>query len=352
MIDWTKSMIQTFEYYIVDPRTWGDDKKLTNVKSCTINYDSTASTLGSATIDITGDIEECYVRIYLVAFQNGETDKRPLGTFLVQTPSSSFDGKITENSLDAYTPLIELGENPPPIGYSINKDQNIMDIAYRLIREHVRCPVVKTECETKLTNHFVSNTDDTWLTFISDLIANAKYSFELDDLSRILFSPNQGTASLQPVHTFNDGNSSILYPKITKKRDLYGIPNVIEVSYSNNNKKYYSRVVNNDPNSPISTVNRGREITKRITDPQLTGVPTQGEIDLYAKQLLKEASTLEYEVTYTHGYYPVKIGQCVRLNHEKFGLNGVKARIITQSIKCEPGCPVTETAVYTEKLWG
>ena len=47
-----------------------------------------------------------------------------------------------------------------------------------------------------------------------NLISNAKYSFDLDELGRILFSPNQDIASLQPVWTYVDGNSSILYPDI------------------------------------------------------------------------------------------------------------------------------------------
>ena len=42
MPNWKESMQQTFEYYIVDPDTWMDTKKLDNVKTCTINRDSSA----------------------------------------------------------------------------------------------------------------------------------------------------------------------------------------------------------------------------------------------------------------------------------------------------------------------
>ena len=40
MADWLKSMQQTFEYYIVDPRTWKDMQLINNVKSCSINRDT------------------------------------------------------------------------------------------------------------------------------------------------------------------------------------------------------------------------------------------------------------------------------------------------------------------------
>lgn len=352
MVNWTESMQQTFEYYIVDPGTWRDVKQLNNVKSCSINRDLETDTLGSATINVTESVGECYIRIYLVTIQNGVKEKHPLGTFLVQTPSSSFDGKIRNVTMDAYTPLLELKENPPPLGYSLLKGDNIMSKAYQLVRENARAPVVGTECSTTLYNDFVSNTDDTWITFLIDLIANAKYEFMLDELGRILFSPKQDTASLQPVKTFDDGNSSILYPEMSLDHDLYGIPNVVEVVYSSGDDTYHARVVNDDPNSPISTVNRGREIIYRVTNPDLVANPTDFQIQEYAKQLLRELSSIEYTVTYTHAYCPVRIGDCVRLNYSKAGITDIKAKVISQTIKCEPGCPVTEKAVFTTKLWG
>ena len=352
MPDWSESMQQTFEYYIVDPLTWRDKSQINTVKSSTVSRDSEAETLGSASIDITKSLGECYVRIYLITIQNGIRERFPLATVLVQTPSSKFDGKVTETTVDAYTPLLELKENPPPLGYSILKDENVMTIAYQLVREHARAPVVSAESTTNLHYDFVAETSDTWLTFIKDLIANAKYEFALDEMGRILFSPYQDTASLQPVWTYTDDNSSILHPEITFNHDLYGIPNVVEVVYTNGGDYLQARVVNDDSNSPTSTVNRGREILYRDTNPSLNGNPTQAYIQEYAEQLLRELSSVEYSISYTHAYCPVRLGDCVRLNFTKAGLNGVKAKVISQSIKCEPGCPVTEKAVYTKRLWG
>lgn len=352
MVDWLSSMQQTFEYYIVDPATWRDAKKIENVKSCSISRDSDVGTLGSASINITESVGECYVRIYLITIQNETKERHPLGTFLVQTPSTSFDGKVRNLSMDAYTPLLELKETKPPLGYSVMKGTNIMTIARQLTQENTRAPVVPASCDTNLFSDFVAETDDSWLTFLTDLLLNAKYSYDLDEMGRILFAPEQDTASLQPVWTYNDDNSSILYPNLNMDHDLYGIPNVVEVIYSHGNGYYYSRVVNDDPNSPTSTVNRGREIIHRVSDPDLIGDPTENQIDEYANRLLRELSSLEYTITYTHGYCPVRVGDCVRFNYSRADLKNVKAKVISQTIKCEPGCPVTEKAVFTNKLWG
>jgi hypothetical protein len=437
MIDWTKSMSRTYEYYIVDPDTWRDKQLLRTIKDSTINRDSEVETRGSATIDIAESVGECYIRIYLIATQNGETAKVALGTFLVQTPSSSFNGKIRNVSMDAYTPLLELKENRPPLGYSLLKGENIMDASYLLIRDKVRAPVVKPSCDTNLEYDFVADPNDTYLSFNADLIANASYNFDVDEMGRILFAPKQDVASLQPVWTYTDDNSSILYPELSMDHDLYGIPNVVEVTFSTSSETYHTRVVNDDPNSPTSTINRGREIVYRTTNPEALGMvitkvpvlyevlyfkginapimpglpgigismrpqfiattnrltfspkeqipidphdPEYGEnvsapsyqiyksneedgviyyyigyetpqMTEYAERLLAELSSIEYTVSYTHGYCPVRVGDCVRLNYARAGLKNIKAKVISQSIKCTPDCPVTEKAVFTTKLW-
>lgn len=360
MADWLSSMQQTYEFYTVDPITWKDSKLLTQVMACTINRDSSAETLGSATFDMTESIDESYIRVYLVTIQNGVTEKHPLGTFLVQTPSSDFDGKVKSISADAYTPLLELKEKQPPLGYAImkSKSETVMDFVYKLTDENARAKVVQAKHEKTLDSDYVANADDTWLSFLIDLMATAKYKFDLDEMGRIMFKPDQETASLQPIWTYNDDNSSILQPDITVDRDIYGIPNVVEIVYSDGylspsgSKNYYKKVSNNDPNSQTSIVNRGREITKRITNPSFIGTPTEAEVEEYAKKILKESSTIEYSITYTHGYCPVRLGDCIMLNYKRAGLKNIKAKVVHQSIKCEPGCPVTEKAVFTTELWG
>lgn len=351
MPDWTKSMTRTFEYFVVDPKTWKDVKRIDTVKSCSISRDGETDTLGSASFELFGDIDECYVRVYMITIQDGKQERHPLGTFLCQTPSTSIEGVVRNTTVDAFTPLIELKENPPDLGYSILKGENIMDNAYRIVRENARAPVVKATSDETLYDDFVSNTEDTWMTFTKDLILNAKYEFGLDELSRIIFLPQQELESLQPVWTYTDDNSSILLSSMTVNYDLYDIPNVVEVICSTSTGIYSARVVNDDPNSPTSTVSRGRELKYRETKPSLSGDPTQSMVDEYAELLLKSLSTLQCTISYTHAYCPVRLGDCIRLNYTMAGLNNIKAKVISQSISCKPECTVSEKAVFPIKLW-
>lgn len=351
MPNWLESMQQTFEYYVVDPITFKDTRQLKNIISSSINRDSSADTLGSASFDTTEMLGECYIRIYLVTIQNGVKEKIALGTYLVQTPSYSFDGKVKKSNLSAYTPLMELKENYPPIGYFIYSGSKIMSEAVNLLRKSCRAPVLDINDDATIPYNFIADIEDTWLSYISSLVTNAKYSLDLDEMGTIIFSKKQDIASLQPIWTYNDDNASIIYPDQSIEHDFYGIPNVVEVIYSNGSVNLNVTVVNDDPNSPTSTVSRGRKITYRDTSPEVTGTPDLEQLKTYAEQLLRNLSTVEYSISYTHGYCPVRVGDCVRLNFNKIGFTDIKAKIISQKIKCEPGCPVSEKAVFTRKLW-
>lgn len=360
-LDWTSSMQQTYEFYKVNPRTWLDEAPIKDIRSCTINRDSSDDTLGSATFDGVGMDGEFYIRVYLMPIQNGRKYKVPLGTFLVQTRLSSYTGKRETLNIEAYTPLIELKEKYPPVGYALLKGDDILKTAGTIVDENIRAPVVKNESVIKTVTNpggFVSELDDTWLSYLTSLLANAKYEFDMDALGNIMFKPITDPVTMRPVFTYSDDNSSIIYPEVTMDYDLYNVPNVVEVVISNGLGYYKARAANNDPNSKISTVSRGREVVHRTTNPDdliATDVSTiagKQYLDDYAKDLLKTLSTIKRTINYTHGYCPVRIGDCIRFNYERANIRNIKAVVESQSISCVPGCPVTEKAVYTERLWG
>ena len=355
MIDWTRSMQQTYEFYTVDPDSWGDKEKITTIESCSISRDATVDTLGSASFDCSDILDEQYVRVYLRVKQDGINDRVCLGTYLTQTPSDKFDGKRNNISLDGYTPLIELKQDNPSLGYTVRKDTPIMDTVYRLCVEHMRAPVLAAKNDKNLYNHFVANSDDTWFSYILDLMSNANYNFGLEPDGSVIFEPHIELQAMRPVWSYDDGNSSILLPEITNDRDLFNVPNVVEVVYSTDSEILTSVAINDDPNSITSTVSRGHIVRHRETSPNIAenmkGDNAQSYLDTYAERLLRNLSNVEHQLTYSHGYCPVRLGDCVLLNYERAGLRNVRARVIKQDIDCTTGCTVSETAIYTTQLW-
>lgn len=353
-IDWFSSMKQVFTYFEVDPGTWKDVRRLMYIMDApTIKRDKTTDTIETASFKTSEQFKECYIRVYLNVTQNGiEFPRISFGTFLVQTPSGSTDGKLLTTNLDAYSPLLELKDVFPDIGFTIPKNHNILDSVYELVRNATRAPVVPASDGTLISSDFTAESDENMLDYTKALLAAAKFEFSLDEYGRILFSPIQLVSSMQPVFTFNNDNSSILYPDATNDFDLYGVPNVVQVSFTDtqNGINFYYEAVNDDPGSPSSIPVRGRRVVHREINPTLTGTPTQAFIEQYAKQLLESLSTIDHTISYSHGYCPVRVGDCVRLNYNKAYLKNIKAKVTSQSIECKAGCVVDETATYTVNL--
>lgn len=351
MPDWTKSMQQTYEYYSVDPITWRDDAILDTIEKCDITRDLSLDTLGSANIDLLNTIGEKYVRCYLITVQNGVREKTPLGTFLVQSPTETFNGKRSKLSAEAYTPLIELKEGSPALGFYISKNSNVMSNVSFFTKNNLRAPVISSSNHKKIEYDYVADVEENWLTYLSSLLSTIDYSYFIDPMGNVLYTPRQSAEKMNYIWTYDESNSSILHPEITIDHDIYGIPNVLQLVYSTENETKEITVKNDDSNSPLSIQNRGREIFRRITDPDVQGYPSDDYYRRYAEDLLKNLSTVEYTVSYKHGYCPVTIGDCVLLDCPSAGLNKVKAKVISQKISCRPGCQVSEKAIYTNKLW-
>lgn len=350
-MDWTKSMAQTFEYYEVDPISWREIRRIDTIVSSSIERNISNALISSADISSTEDFSECYIRIYLKVRQDGEEDRYSLGTFLIQTPSVSFDGKIRTNKLTAYSPLIELKDKMPPLGFTVMKQQIIMDVVNDLTADNIRVPIVETSNNTdRLVDNFVADPNDTWLDYLSSLMSYGQYSFFLDEESRILFRKSQKYETLSPKWIFDTSNSSILVPSVSIERDLYGIPNVLEVTCNLSSGPFMVTIRNIDTDSPISIPTRGREVIKRISNPEIPGNPTPDMVKEWAKDQMMSLNSLEYTVKYTHGYCPVNIGDCVRLDYPEAGLDRVQAFVIAQSLDCSTSCQVSETATYVQKI--
>lgn len=367
-IDWTASMKQTYEFYIVNPQSGMNVSKLDKVTGATINRDITSDTQVSGSIEYDGELDEVYVRIYLVVEQGTELEKIPLLTMLCQSPSIKYNGKRKTTSITGYSPLIELQNVYPPIGYTIPKAKagtSIFKLIPDICRANIRCKVldmynsdgVYDISQVILTEPIVSDPQKSWFELVNELLQAAGYFARVDEFGVVYFSKKQQISKMTPIWTFDVNNSSILSQDISIDRDLYGIPNVVEVvTVCTDGNTINCRAINNDISSPVSVASRGREVVRRLINPESLGKITsdsQGQDMLlnYAYEQLEEASTLQYTVSYSHGYCGVNIGDCVRINYPAAGIINEKAYVINQKISCKTGCTVEETARFTKKLF-
>lgn len=346
-IDWTAPMQQVLAYYEVDPVTWRDIRQIDTVVSCTVTRDSSTPTLESARFAIDGEpMGEGWVRCYLDATQDGQEERVPVGTWIVQTPIRKLDGRVEELSAIAYSVLHPLREAMPPVGFSLPTGADCAEQAASCL-EHGPAPVQGCNGGTKLSEPYVAPISASWLDVACTLAASAGLTVGFDGTGTIHLTPSTPASALLPTWSFRDDESSILLPEASDSDDWYGMPNVCTVVCGH----MVGRAVNDDPGSAVSTVSRGREVELRVTDPkELKEGCTQEEVDLAARMRLQEASCMERAVVISHGFCPVGLGNCIDLDYRAMRLAG-NAVVTRQVVELSTGVKIDTTAALKQQMW-
>ena len=348
-MDWTRNMALSFAYRVVEPTTWRDREVLDTVSSCHIVRDLEMDTLGQATLTIVdADDGERWIRCYMNAEQDGREERVCMGTFLVQTPRRSSNGRFTSYDCTAYTSLHVLAEAKPNTGYALAAGSNCVEAAESICRSYGLAPVIAPISDSVLDDHYVAPSDASWLDIAKTLLASVGMKPEVDPYGRIVFAPDIPAYAMSPSWTFRDDETSIILPGVSEEMDWYHLPNVCVVSTPSG---ITGRAENSDPDSRLSTVSRGREVTLKIDDPdELRAGCTQATADAFALRKLREESVMERVANVSHGYCPVTIGDLVRVEAPSLSLV-TDAIVSKQEMDLGTAITVNATLKCREVMW-
>lgn len=353
LIDWDNEMAQSFSYYEVSPATWQVVRKIPEIVSAELTFDADDALWASATFEARQDVGESVIRAVMTARQGREEHTAVLGTFLAQTVSRTRGSTGPAWSVDAYSPLLELADDSPPLGYYVPKGANVLASVCDLAVEHCRAPVVRAEGTAVLAEAFVAAPEETWLDLIEGLAARASRTLGVDPMGRIVLMPARASSAMRPVCALGASGHRIMRPDVTDERDLFGVPTSVQLVWSGPDGVSLSATAHNDnPDSSTSREARGRTILLRETDVDLPETMSLGDAGLalsrMASDRLAEEGCLEHSVSYERGYLPnVGVGSCVYIEDEALGVAS-RAVVSKQTISCQTGCKVAETAKYTE----
>lgn len=348
-MDWHRSMRQTPRYCEVDPASWRDVRVLDSVVSCKVTRDVDGDTRESAQITFDGPLSgEMWVRCYLDCEQDGKAERVPVGTWLVQTPSRKLDGKVSEVSAVAYSALHPLREEKPPVLWHAAMGSDCALAASQLCEDYGVAPVIRSGSSTRLADHYVAPVGSSALEVARTLAAAAGDEVSVDAMGNVVLEPVTASLAMLPSWTFRDDRESIILPDATEHLDWYSLPNVCEVVEGD----IIGRAVNDDPSSMLSTVSRGRRVVLRVEGAdELKSGPTQEMADLVASRRLAEACGLERTVEVSHGFCPLRAGECAELDWRAMGLK-VTGRVRRQEIDVATGVTVRSTIVSESERWG
>lgn len=351
-MDWSRTLQIMWRYCLVDPDTWADTEVMDSVSSCTVSWDASTETLvsGSLDVDETFPEGECYVRVWCDATQSRRTERVPVATLLCQASSDSSEGTKRTFAVEAHSPLLELADDQPPVGWSVS---GRVDDAIRLICTHMRAPLIEYESDVTLTNAVVAGDDDTWLTMLWAVLDSAELTMLVDGMGRLRVEPKSPSWALSPVMTLSDMDErGVLWADMSRETSLFSIPNKLEVIWSGGSEHYSSIAVNDDPSSQTSVPMRGRVVSTRETNPEgLMANPTQGAVDDYAQRRLRELSVVTRTYSLKAGYLPLWLGVAAKLELSKLSANEV-ASVREIEIQCDVEASMSLTLTSTRELWG
>lgn len=329
-MDWSKGYSATYYAKRVDPATWRD---LETIKLTGGSIKREPSGLReSADIDCANYniAVEQWVRIYLDTRQNGDAGHEALFTGLATSPDTDLDGMMSENALECYSVLKPADDVYLLRGWYAPAGADGGEVIQGLLSV-TPAPIRVEEGAPRLQTSIVAEDAETRLTMAEKVLDAIGWRIRIDGDGTVNVEPKP----LDPVVSFDPLENDVIETKLSITADWYSCPNVY-VAISDD----MTGIARDDsPDSPLSTVNRGREVWKVDSSCELN----QNEsIAQYAQRKLDEAQQIQRTAEYDRRYFPnVVPGDLVRLHYPAQDLDGV-FNVESQSIELGYGARTSE----------
>lgn len=332
-MDFSRGYTSAFRVVGLDS-SWSETGPIGSVTSISITRDasSEAPLLDSADLDLDAPAtEEGYVRVYMDATQDSSTTSFPLGTFLLESSGGESGAGSEWSTAELWSVLKPADERILPVGWYAHKGTVAANKAASLLRACIDAPVEVDDGSPSLADHYVSDGSKTYLAAAWELLPEG-WTIATDGYGNVRV--------METEHIPFTVHESEIIGTVKESWDLAGIPNSITVTDDAGNE--YT-AVNDDRNSPTSTVARGR-----VIDGDGSGARNSGEsLRSFARRLLSEQSKVTRTCTYDREFRSdVKVGDMVTVP----GKEGAW-RVTGQSLTCGCGVTVSETVVREEATW-
>lgn len=345
MIDWGSGYSSTWRVYEVDPKTWADSGELSGVRSISIERDASgnAPLLESGTIslddDISGTFRERYIRIVLVAHQQGISERVEVSTLLCGATDSTIGYGVETRSLVGRSVLWPANTRRLTPGSYVRRGSDGAEWVADILRECLSAPVVQ-EGSFALDETIVFCIGDTVLEAVWAVLDAGGFCLQITGNGTVRVMPRPSTPEL----SLDDAGARLLRPGITRSFDLSEVPS----RYIAVEGELVSIAENDNPDSPTSSVYRGYTVDMVDDTPQRRSGET---LSAYCRRRLSEESTIVDERSYSRefwpGIFPLSI---VRGTMSGIGLDG-DMRVTRQSLTCDKGITVSERAEGEVKTW-
>lgn len=369
MARWSERFTNTsYRFMRVDRKTGLETAVLNAFKGGVVTRNDDTRIKESAEFPMVGEVDfgPDLVRVYMtVEWAGGETKEVVLGTFLPVVPGRSIRAGYSTASVRMYGRLQELIDDRFSAPVTVSKGENAVAVAKRVC-EGCGLTVVAEPSDYTVTDTRAygigaeqnnSEIGDTKLDMVNDLLDLAGFRAAFTDpMGRVVFEKYRDPGEIAPSWSFSQGDPNVrLDPAIEEERDYTNAANHVVVIYGpdKNGKVIASEAWDRSPDSPLSTVRRGRTITRGYSYMDLPPGKTDGEMQSYAdkraKTLLSTAQSVIWRLSLRHPYIPVKVNDTVDISYEAGGVKG-RFQVRAQTLTLGGGCAVdSEVRVFRRR---
>lgn len=240
----------------------------------------------------------------MLRMPNGSWVEWSLGIFILSSPNRVEENGAVYRDIEAYDGLIVLKDDKFLERYTINEGTNYID-AINEILDSSNISKINIEANANTLNRtkeFEPGTEK--LKAINELLSDINWTtLWVDEMGYYTSSRYRSPADRSANIRYFDDELSILSPGMSEDLDLVNVANSWVVVASNPEEEPLdSSYQNNNPDSPTSTVNRGRVIADYR---EIESIASQEALDAYVERLAFNASQIYGYLQFTTAINPL-----------------------------------------------
>jgi hypothetical protein len=245
----------------------------------------------------------------------------PLGIFLLSSPTRSDQNQNVYRDVEAYDGLLVLRDDKFESRYTVTAGTNYRDAVIAILTTSGITKHNIEQTDKVLPNDFDFEPGKEKLYAINELLRQINFNQIYVDVYGYYTSSTYRSPSVRSAeYTYGDDALSITYSGMTEEFDLFNVPNKWVVVLSNpESEPLVSTYINENPNSPTSTMSRGRII---IDYREIDNIADQQSQDAYVQRIAFEASQIYGKLEYETAINPAHdFADVLQINYSPLGIS-------------------------------
>lgn len=312
-MDWSKGLSASYKAYIVDPVTWKDIEPIDFISGSISKSEDDLRESADILVSDYNSTKEQWIRIYFDARQQTDSYFGAIFTGLISSPGKDIEGNVQTNSLQCYSVLKPARDILLPKGYYIPYGSDPAVILQSLLSTVKGIPIIVNGDPKNLLQTIIAENGESCLSMADKILYSMGWRMYVRGDGAVIISE----PSSEPSAYFDAVDVDSLETRLNIENNWFDCPNVfraIEGSFS-------AIAKDEDPDSPLSIQNRGREIWFEESN----CAPYAGEsLAQYAKRRLKEEQQVSISASYSRRYDPnANVSDVISLHYPGQGLDGL-----------------------------